>query len=132
MVEVEKVVVVHDTLYVQQIAEIEEHYNAAEFIKGKADLSDEVKIALHDLGKVMQQNPDLRLRLEGHTSADGDDAFNQKLSEDRAKAAVDFLVEHEGIDSGRLDYIGKGASELKNAEDPSAIENCRTEFVIIE
>ncbi|MBR2266075.1 MAG: OmpA family protein [Paludibacteraceae bacterium] len=132
IVEVEKVVVVHDTLYIQQIEEIEKNFNAAEFVKGKADLSESAKFVLHDLAKVMQKNPELRLRLEGHTSAEGDAAFNQKLSEARAQAAVDFLIEHEGIDASRLEAVGKGSSELKNTEDPMASENRRTEFIVLE
>ena len=132
VVEVEKVVVVHDTLYIQQIEEIEKNFNAAEFVKGKADLSESAKFVLHDLAKVMQKNPEVRLRLEGHTSAEGDAAFNQKLSEARAQAAVDFMVEHEGIDASRLEAVGKGSSELKNTEDPMAPENRRTEFIVLE
>ena len=132
IVEVEKVVVVHDTLYIQQIEEIEKNFNAAEFVKGKADLSESAKFVLHDLAKIMQKNPELRLRLEGHTSAEGDAAFNQKLSEARAQAAVDFMVEHEGIDASRLEAVGKGSSELKNTEDPMASENRRTEFIVLE
>lgn len=132
VVEVEKVVVVHDTLYIQQIEEIEKDFNAAEFVKGKADLSDGAKFVLHDLAKVMQKNPELRLRLEGHTSAEGDATFNQKLSEARAQAAVTFLVEHEGIDAARLEAVGKGSSELKNTADPMAAENRRTEFIVLE
>lgn len=132
IVEVEKVVVVHDTLYIQQIEEIEKNFNAAEFVKGKADLSESAKFVLHDLAKIMQKNPELRLRLEGHTSAEGDAAFNQKLSEARAQAAVDFLIEHEGIDVSRLEAVGKGSSELKNTADPMASENRRTEFIVLE
>ncbi len=132
IVEVEKVVVVHDTLYIQQIEEIEKNFNAAEFVKGKADLSESAKFVLHDLAKIMQKNPELRLRLEGHTSAEGDAAFNQKLSEARAQAAVDFLIEHEGINVSRLEAVGKGSSELKNTEDPMASENRRTEFIVLE
>ena len=132
IVEVEKVVVVHDTLYIQQIEEIEKDFNAAEFVKGKADLSESAKFVLHDLAKIMQKNPELRLRLEGHTSAEGDAAFNQKLSEARAQAAVDFLIEHEGIDVSRLEAVGKGSSELKNTADPMASENRRTEFIVLE
>lgn len=131
-VEVEKIVVVHDTLYIQQIEEIEKDFNAAEFVKGKADLSESAKFVLHDLAKIMQKNPDIRLLLEGHTSAEGDAAFNQKLSEARAQAAVDFLVEHEGIEASRLEAVGKGSSEPKNAEDPMASENRRTEFIVLE
>ncbi|MCR4665142.1 MAG: OmpA family protein [Paludibacteraceae bacterium] len=132
VVEVEKVVVVHDTLYVQEIEEIEKNFNAAEFIKGKADLSESAKFVLHDLAKVMQKNPQVRLRLEGHTSAEGDAAFNQKLSEQRAQAAVDFMIESEGIDAARLEAVGKGSSEPKNADDPTAPENRRTEFIVLE
>ena len=132
IVEVEKVVVVHDTLYIQQIAEIEKNFNAAEFQQGKADLSESAKFVLHDLAKVLEKNPELRLRLEGHTSAEGDAAFNQKLSEARAQAAVAFLVEHEGIDASRLEAVGKGSSELKNTADPMAPENRRTEFIVLE
>ena len=132
IVEVEKVVVVHDTLYIQQIAEIEKNFNAAEFQQGKADLSESAKFVLHDLAKVLEKNPELRLRLEGHTSAEGDAVFNQKLSEARAQAAVAFLVEHEGIDASRLEAVGKGSNELKNTEDPMASENRRTEFIVLE
>ena len=132
VVEVEKVVVVHDTLYIQQIEEIEKDFNAAEFVQGKAELSESAKFVLHDLAKVMQKNPDIRLKLEGHTSAEGDAGFNQKLSEARAQAAVDFLIEHEGIDAARLEAEGQGSSEPKNTEDPYAPENRRTEFIVLE
>lgn len=131
IVEVEKVVVVHDTLYVKQIAEIEDSYNAATFQAGKADLSEDAKFVLHDLAKVMKEHPEISLRLEGHTSAEGDAAFNQRLSEARAKAAVDFLVSHEGVDQSRLEAVGKGFTEPKNPDNPMAPENRRTEFIVL-
>lgn len=125
------IVEVHDTLYVQQLAKIEDNFNAAEFKKGKSDLSRDAEFVLHDLAKLMKQYPELKLRIEGHTSAEGDANFNQKLSEARAQAAVTFLVEHEGIDASRLEAEGFGSSKLKNADDPMAPENRRTEFEII-
>ena len=132
VVEVEKIVTVVDTVYVKQIEEIEKNFNAAEFVAGKADLSDDAKFVLHDLAKMMQKHPNLKLQLVGHTSAEGDAAFNQKLSEDRAQAAVDFMISHGGIDASRLEAIGKGSSELKNKENPMAPENRRTEFIVVE
>lgn len=120
-----------DTVYVQQLEEIEDHFNAAQFLKDKADLSEDAKFVLHDLAKLMNRNPELRLRIEGHTSAEGDVAHNQKLSEARAQAAVTFLVEHEGIDASRLEAAGFGSSKPKNADDPMAPENRRTEFEIL-
>lgn len=127
---VEKEVVVRDTVYVQQIAEIERNFNAAQFEQGKADLNDDAKLALHDLAKVLKQAPDLRLRIEGHTSAEGDEDFNQKLSQQRAQAAVTFLVQKEGIDSARLEVAGLGSSKPLDPNNPES--NRRTEFIILE
>ena len=127
---IEKEVVVRDTVYVAQIEDIEKNFNAAQFEKGKADLNDDAKLALHDLAKVMKQNPELRLKIEGHTSSEGDETANQKLSEARAQAAVDFLINKEGIDSLRLQAIGLGSS--KPIDENNLEANRRTEFVILE
>ena len=129
---IEKTVVVHDTLYVQQIAQIEENFNAAKFKQGKSELSVEAQFILHDLAKVLAQNPDLKLRVEGHTSAEGDAMVNQKLSEARAQAAINFLIDHEGIDASRLEAVGFGSSKLKDTENPMSEVNRRTEFKIIK
>ena len=129
---IEKTVVVHDTLYVQQIAQIEENFNAAKFKQGKSELSVEAQFILHDLAKVLAQNPDLKIRVEGHTSAEGDATVNQKLSEARAQAAINFLIDHEGIDASRLEAVGFGSSKLKDAENPMSEVNRRTEFKIIK
>ena len=124
-------VIVRDTVYVQQIENIESAFNAAQFERGKAELNDDAKLALHDLAKVMNQNPDLRLSITGHTSSEGDAEVNQKLSEERAQAAVDFLVNKEGIDATRLTAAGKGSSEPKDASNPASEVNRRTEFEIL-
>lgn len=135
IVEVEKViekeVVVHDTItvLVEQIAEIERNFNNAQFAQGKADLSDDAKFVLHDLAKVLQQNPELRLIISGHTSSEGDPAFNKTLSQARAQSAVDFLVNKEGIDAVRLTAVGYGSE--KPISDVLE-ENRRTEFEIVE
>lgn len=81
-----KEVVVHDTVYVEQIEEIQKEFNAEQFEQGKADLNDDAKLALHDLAKVLTRNPKLKLSIEGHTSSEGDSIVNLKLSQDRAQA----------------------------------------------
>ncbi len=130
-VEVEKIVEVHDTVYVQQLAEIETKFNAAQFEQGKYDLNEDAKFVLHDLAKLLEKNPDLKLKIEGHTSAEGDAATNKTLSENRAKATVEFLVS-QGVAKERLQFEGCGSNKLKNTEDPNAEENRRTEFVVIK
>ena len=131
VVEVEKIITVIDTVYIQQIEEIEKSFNAAEFVAGKAELSEDAKFVLHDLAKMMKKHPELKLQLVGHCSAEGDAAYNQNLSEQRAQAAVDFMISR-GIDASRLEAIGKGSSEPKNPENPTAPENRRTEFIVVE
>lgn len=128
-VEVEEVVTVVDTVERVVTEEIEKNFNAAKFQVGKADLSEEAKLVLHDLAKLMKEHPDLKLRIEGHTSAEGNEAFNKKLSEARAKVAVDFLIGC-GIDADRLQYEGKGSSEPIDKENLEA--NRRTEFIVID
>jgi outer membrane protein OmpA-like peptidoglycan-associated protein len=129
---VEKEVIVEKVVYVERIAEIEKNFNAAQFEKGKTELSEDAKFVLHDLAKVLNAHENIKLSIEGHTSAEGDADFNQKLSEARAKAAVDFLVNREGISESRLAYEGFGSTKLKNTEDPNSSENRRIEFIIIE
>ena len=130
VIEVEKVVEVEKIVYVDRIEEIEKNFNAAQFVQGKADLSDDAKFVLHDLAQELKKFPEVKLQIIGHTSAEGDPTFNQKLSEERAQAAVDFLVGHGGVDASRLEAIGKGSSEPLDVNNPEV--NRRTEFIIVE
>lgn len=129
IIEKEKIVTVIDTVYVQQLEDIEKNFNAAQFAQGKADLSDDAKFVLHDLVKLMEKNTDIKVKIVGHTSAEGDPATNQKLSEARAKAAVDFIISR-GIAQDRLQFEGKGSSEPIDSVNLEA--NRRTEFTVIE
>jgi outer membrane protein OmpA-like peptidoglycan-associated protein len=63
---------------------------------------------LKEIGKMLQDHPDLRISIEGHTDSDGDDAHNQDLSERRAASVKAFLVEAYEIDASRLESAGFG------------------------
>ncbi len=122
-------VIKKDTVYIQQFEEIEKNFNAAEFKVNSFELSEDAKFVLHDLAKLLDQHKDVKLRIVGHTSSDGDAKFNQELSEKRAKAAVDFLLSR-GIAQERLSYEGKGSSEPVDPEHPE--KNRRTEFIVLD
>ncbi len=72
---------------------------------------------LEEIGIMLQQHADLRITIEGHTDNTGDDAHNQQLSEMRAAAVRAFLIEHYGIDAGRLEAAGFGESRPVASND---------------
>ncbi len=108
---------------------IEQSFNseAAQFAQGSYELNRTAKMVLNDLVSYLQKYEDVKLRVVGHTSAEGTASYNQKLSENRAKSVVDYLV-NCGIESSRLSYEGKGSSEQIDPDKPEL--NRRTEFII--
>jgi len=81
------------------------------FDYGKYELRRESEIELQRLAQLMQKNSGLMVEIVGHTDALGSDKFNQKLSENRAKAAIDYLVT-QGIDPARFVAKGMGKREF--------------------
>ncbi len=75
-----------------------------------ASLLPESQGALEDLLQILEDNPDVRIQLSAHADRKGDKAYNQALSEQRAKSVVAWLIEH-GIDSARLEAKGFGEEE---------------------
>jgi outer membrane protein OmpA-like peptidoglycan-associated protein len=89
---------------------------------------------LQEIAGVIQDHPNVtKIRIEGHTDSDGSESYNQKLSQQRAKAVANFLVE-VGVDQRRLESVGYGESEPvdtnKTLEGRAA--NRRVEFEILE
>jgi outer membrane protein OmpA-like peptidoglycan-associated protein len=64
---------------------------------------------LQAITAILKEYPTAKFSLEGHTDDTGSDALNQKLSEERAAAVKNFLVEN-GIDDSRLSSKGFGES----------------------
>jgi len=62
---------------------------------------------LKQMAEVFKKYPDTEIVISGHTDNRGSESYNQKLSERRAKAVRDFLVD-QGIDPGRLTVVGYG------------------------
>ena len=63
---------------------------------------------LDDLADVIKRNDKDRFVIEGHTDAHGTDDYNQRLSDRRAAAAVDYLASKHGIPRDRLEAVGVG------------------------
>ena len=103
------------------------------FQTGKYILLDISIVELDKVVEMMQSHPSLRIELGGHTDNVGNEASNQKLSEQRAKAVYDYLVAH-GVASDRLSYKGYGQTQpvADNSTPEGRRQNRRTVFTILE
>ncbi|MEO0019992.1 MAG: OmpA family protein [candidate division WOR-3 bacterium] len=101
---------------------------------GKATLRTESYPALMEAAQIMKDNPDIIVEIQGHTDNIGSDQANQILSEKRAYAVMNFLVQYGGIDPKRLTAKGFGESRpiASNDTDEGRQLNRRVEFVILK
>ncbi len=76
----------------------------------KATLRPESRLALDSLATVMRENPTITIELSAHTDRIGSDSYNLPLSERRARAVTDYLINEAGIDARRLSSKGYGKS----------------------
>lgn len=97
----------------------------------KADIRADAEPILDRLVQVMFENPQFHLSIEGHTCSMGSSAYNQALSERRAKSIVDY-VQAKGVRTERLSYIGYGETRPKftNETEEGREKNRRVEFRI--
>lgn len=97
-----------------------------------AEVNDKTALYLNDLAQALQDNPELRLKLVGHTDNVGSDAFNMKLSHMRAQKVKDYLVTR-GVEGSRISVDGKGMREpLKdNSTQEGRALNRRVELTIL-
>lgn len=102
------------------------------FDLGKSTLRSESTNELERLGKLLYDNPTLKIEISGHTDNKGSAELNKKLSDGRAKAVVDYLIS-KGITGDRLTYVGYGKEQpiASNDTEDGRQQNRRTEFKII-
>ena len=79
------------------------------FNSGKASFQKQTIPVLQAMTAILKEYPTAKFSLEGHTDSTGSEASNQKLSEERAAAVKNFLIEN-GIDASRLSSKGFGES----------------------
>lgn len=85
---------------------------------------------LNETKKIFDEYPTMKVQIDGHADATGSDAYNQKLSERRANAVKQYLVNTVGIEAGRLTAVGFGESKpaYPNDTKENRAKNRRVEF----
>lgn len=97
----------------------------------KSVVKPESKPTLQEIGKLMASQPDLRLSVVGHTDNVGGDDYNLSLSQRRATAVVNALIEDYGVAAGRLEPSGAGMKRpvASNDDEAGRAKNRRVELV---
>ncbi len=97
------------------------------------ELSDASITELRKIVWFFDDNPSIKVEISGHTDDNGASDYNQKLSEQRAKAVYEFL-RSEGVDQQNLTYKGYGESKpvAPNTSDENRQLNRRIEFTLIK
>ncbi|MFY0594404.1 OmpA family protein [Roseivirga sp.] len=105
------------------------------FRRASAEFADEetAQKQIDELIGLMNANPGMAIRLEGHTDNRGDAKLSKDLSEERVKTVRDYMIS-KGISGSRIEFIGYGGERpLNNTNSVAAREvNRRVEFVIIK
>ncbi|MBR0655396.1 OmpA family protein [Plastoroseomonas arctica] len=105
------------------------------FASGSATLTSAAERALAPVGQALASAAlsNFRFRIEGHTDTTGDAAGNQQLSERRAAAVRDFLVQRYGVNPSRLEVVGLGETNLlvRTGSQVSEVRNRRVQVLNI-
>lgn len=96
-------------------------------------IKEAAKGPLDKVVKWLQENPDIKVEVAGHTDFVGSEEYNQTLSENRAKAVYNYFIS-KGVSKSRLNYVGYGKTRpiATNKTDEGRAQNRRVELTIIQ
>jgi len=135
VIEINKYVdLLFDEIIVNKAIEVENIF----YDLNKFFVREDAKPELDKLVKMMTDNPSIVIELSSHTDSQGRDDYNEALSEQRAKAAVDYIMA-KGISANRIKSKGYGETQIRNrctngvrCSDKEHEYNRRTEFKVLE
>jgi len=107
--------------------------SGVQFDSGTANLTSEARDILDEAAAALATVPDAAVEVQGHTDDRGSDSANQSLSQRRADAVVDYLVDAD-IEADRLTAVGFGetAPIADNGTAAGRAENRRVEFKVLD
>lgn len=133
LVELQQVVRTNDTLSLrEEVDGVIVNFGNVLFDFDKATIRKEFEKGLDQIAEVLKKYPKLDIVVSGHTDSIGNPSYNQRLSELRAKAIADYLLQR-GISQDRISYIGYGDTKpiASNATAEGRMKNRRVEIKII-
>lgn len=97
----------------------------------KYEVKNKVKGSLNTLAKALEENPDIRIKIDGYTDFIGSEGYNLDLSVKRANSIKNYLV-NRGVNSSNISIEGYGKQNpiANNATAAGRAKNRRVEFII--
>lgn len=105
------------------------------FLTGKAEVTSGITASIRLLARIMQKWPDIRVEIGGYTDSAGSDATNLQLSQERAEAVRDYLIERfQWITEDRITAVGYGEANpiADNSTEMGREQNRRVEARLLE
>ena len=104
----------------------------------KWNIRKDAAIELEKIRAVLEEYPKMKIDVRSHTDSRGNDAYNLRLSQRRAKSTAEWLI-NQGIDASRVTYKGYGETDLMNdcrngipCTEAQHQENRRSEFLVTD
>ncbi len=99
----------------------------------KAEIQQKSYALLDEVAQVLQANPEIEIRVEGHTDSRGGDEYNLELSQERAQSVVEYLTDR-GVDRSRMNAKGFGEKRPieSNSTEAGRAANRRVEIHITD
>ena len=103
------------------------------FDTDKATIKRESHGVLDEVAEILNRYDDLKIEIGGHTDARDTEEYNEKLSEDRANAVLDYLVSRHNVSRSRFSARGYGESRpvASNDSESGMARNRRVEFKVL-
>jgi outer membrane protein OmpA-like peptidoglycan-associated protein len=104
------------------------------FDVNEATILPEDRAALDEAVGFVKKYPGARIELDGYTDSSGTEAYNRRLSEERAEAVKQYLIEEAGVDPSRISTFGRGEANpvADNNTQEGRFENRRVEILILQ
>lgn len=101
------------------------------FVTGSAKLQTSSYKGLNEVAKILQENPEMKLNIDGHTDYVGSEEMNQTLSDNRSASVKEYFVS-KGIDESRIRSAGHGELEpiADNKTAAGRLKNRRVELLL--
>ena len=106
--------------------------NDIHFAHASYELTARSKFIIEEFSSFLKKNATIKIEIQGHTDSSGNDRDNLILSQNRAKAVYDYMIEL-GINPSNLKYNGYGETKPRESNDTEwgRAQNRRTEFVVL-